>query len=137
MTTERQPRILVVDDELINIEVLADIFSDDYEVLFATEGERALEIAAAARPDTILLDVMMPGLDGYEVCRRLKANHQTQDIPVIFVTGLGDVAAEVRGLELGARDYVFYDRGAAKSFEAQGLARISHNVASAMPPDLS
>ncbi|MCY2989901.1 MAG: PAS domain S-box protein [Planctomycetota bacterium] len=106
MPTERQPRILVVDDELINIEVLADIFSDDYEVLFATEGERALEIAAAARPDTILLDVMMPGLDGYEVCRRLKANHQTQHIPVIFVTGLGDVAAETRGLELGAIDYI-------------------------------
>ncbi|MCY2992918.1 MAG: response regulator [Planctomycetota bacterium] len=121
MTTERQSRILVVDDELTNIEVLADIFSDHYEVLFALEGEKALEIAAAAQPDVILLDVMMPGIDGYEVCRRLKANSKTRDIPVIFVTGLGDVAAESRGLELGAMDYIFYDRGATKNFEARGL----------------
>jgi len=105
MTTNQQ-RILLVDDELSNIEVLADIFDDDYEVLFATEGEKALGIAATAQPDVILLDVMMPGMDGHEVCRRLKMDRQTAGIPVIFITGLSDVAAETLGLELGAMDYV-------------------------------
>lgn len=105
MTTKQQ-RILVVDDELSNIEVLADIFDDDYEILFATEGGAALEIAATAQPDVILLDVMMPGMDGHETCRRLKMDRQTAGIPVIFITGLGDVAAETKGLELGAMDYV-------------------------------
>lgn len=105
MTTKQQ-RILLVDDELSNIEVLADIFDDDYEVLFATEGEKALEIAATGQPDVILLDVMMPGMDGHEVCRRLKMERQTAGIPVIFITGLSDVAAETKGLELGAMDYV-------------------------------
>lgn len=105
MMTKRQ-RILVVDDEPTNIEVLADIFDDDYEILFATEGGKALEIAATAQPDVILLDVMMPIMDGHEVCRRLKMDRQTAGIPVIFITGLSDVAAETRGLELGAMDYV-------------------------------
>jgi len=105
MTTKQQ-RILVVDDELSNIEVLAGIFDDDYEILFATEGGAALEIAATSQPDVILLDVMMPGMDGHETCRRLKMDRQTAGIPVIFITGLGDVAAETKGLELGAMDYV-------------------------------
>lgn len=101
-----QPKILVVDDDVTNIELLAEVFGDDYEVLFATDGAKALEIAATARPDLILLDVMMPGMDGFEVCSRLKAERITADIPVIFATGLGDHEAEVRGLELGAADYV-------------------------------
>lgn len=104
--TQPQPRILVVDDRLTNIELIADIFGEEYEVLFATEGEKALEIAATENPGVILLDVMMPGMDGYEVCRRLKANHRTEEIPVIFITALGDEEAETRGLELGAVDYV-------------------------------
>ncbi|MDF1615606.1 diguanylate cyclase [Desulfurivibrio dismutans] len=102
----KQPRILVVDDEVTNIELLAEVFSDDYEVLFATGGAKALELAAQARPELILLDVVMPGMDGFEVCSRLKAERITADIPVIFVTGIGDQQAEVRGLELGAADYV-------------------------------
>lgn len=106
MTMESQPRILVVDDELTNIAVIANIFNDDYEVLFATEGVKALEIAATAKPDVILLDVMMPGMDGFEVFKRLKAERHTAEIPVIFITALGDAAAETRGLELGAMDYV-------------------------------
>ncbi len=106
MNIVTQPRILVVDDELTNIEVIADIFGDDHEILFATEGKRAMEIAEAALPDVILLDVMMPGIDGYEVCRRLKAQRQTCAIPVIFLTSLGDATAEAQGLELGAVDYV-------------------------------
>lgn len=99
-------KIMVVDDELTNIELIADIFSEEYEVVFATDGEQALVLAASVKPDAILLDVMMPGIDGFEVCRRLKAERKTRDIPVIFITALGDVAAETRGLQLGAMDYV-------------------------------
>lgn len=102
----QQAKILVVDDELTNIELIADIFEADYDIIFSTDGEKALQLAATAKPDAILLDVMMPGIDGYEVCRRLKADRKTRDIPVIFITALGDVAAETRGLQLGAMDYV-------------------------------
>ncbi len=99
-------KILVVDDDPGNVELLAGIFEDDYEVLFATHGERALQLARETKPEAILLDVLMPGMDGFEVCRRLKAARSTASIPVIFVTGVGDLDAEVRGLELGAADYV-------------------------------
>jgi putative two-component system response regulator len=75
-------------------------------VLAATDGKTALETAERERPDLILLDVVMPGIDGYEVCRRLKDNHETQNIPVIFITALAGGADEIRGLELGARDYL-------------------------------
>ena len=105
MTTE-QSRILVVDDDAGNVELLAGIFEQDFEVLFATDGQRALEIARDELPDAILLDVMMPGMDGFEVCRRLKALRRTASIPVIFITGNGDLDAEARGLKLGAADYV-------------------------------
>ncbi|MCK9389074.1 MAG: diguanylate cyclase [Sulfuritalea sp.] len=101
-----QHRILVVDDQRTNIELIAGVFGDDCEVLFALNGERALAIAATENPQVILLDVMMPEMDGYEVCRRLKAERLTRDIPVIFVTALDDGEAETRGLELGAADYV-------------------------------
>jgi diguanylate cyclase (GGDEF)-like protein len=101
-----RPRLLVVDDESINVDLLSDTFRDEYEVLSATEGGRALEIAARKMPDMILLDVMMPGMDGYEVCRRLKREHRTSGIAVIFITSLRDVAEETKGLELGAVDYV-------------------------------
>jgi diguanylate cyclase (GGDEF)-like protein len=102
----RLPCILAVDDDLLNFELLADTFSSGYELLFATDGTAALEVATRRVPDVILLDVMMPGIDGYEVCRRLKAGDLTADIPVIFVTGADDVTAETRGLELGAADYI-------------------------------
>lgn len=102
----QQAKILVVDDERANIELMADIFGDDYEVIFSTESEKAADLAVSSQPDAILLDVMMPGIDGYEVCRRLKENRRTRNIPVIFITALGDVAAETRGLQLGAMDYV-------------------------------
>jgi diguanylate cyclase (GGDEF)-like protein len=98
--------ILVVDDELGNVEVLADLLGSEYEIVFATSGERALELAAQVKPDLVLLDVMMPGMDGYEVCRRLKQDVSSAAIPVIFITGLTDAEAETRGLELGALDYV-------------------------------
>jgi signal transduction histidine kinase len=105
-TCASRPCILVVDDEPYNIDLLEDIFSDDYEVFSANSGIDALEIAARRKPDLILLDVMMPGIDGYEVCRRLKAKPVTQDSLVIFITGMGSVADETRGLEMGAVDYV-------------------------------
>ncbi|GAB6060584.1 diguanylate cyclase [Desulfonatronum parangueonense] len=106
MVEERQARILMVDDEPVNIELIADIFDQDHEVLFAVNGEKALEIAMASAPDVILLDVLLPGMDGFEVCSRLKADPLTRDIPVIFITGLGDTMAETKGLELGAMDYI-------------------------------
>ena len=101
-----KPAILVVDDETINIELLADLLEDDYDVSFATGGEQALALAASDRPDLILLDVLMPGMDGYDVCARLKQDVTTAGIPVIFITALGDTEAETRGLDLGAVDYV-------------------------------
>jgi diguanylate cyclase (GGDEF)-like protein len=105
MSADPAPKILLVDDESANIELLADIF-DDCEVLFATDGHRALELAASALPDVILLDIMMPGIDGFEVCRRLKAQRVTADIAVIFLTGKDDWETESEGLTLGAVDYV-------------------------------
>jgi PleD family two-component response regulator len=101
-----RPCILVIDDETSNFELLADVFGDDYELLFATEGLAALEIAALKLPDIILLDVMMPGIDGFEVCRRLKTEQRTSGISVIFITGSDGVPAETKGLELGAVDYI-------------------------------
>lgn len=106
MTGAHRARILVVDDEPANIELLAGVFEDQHEVLFATNGEKAMELAASARPDVILLDVMMPGTDGFQVCEWLKSERATANIPVIFITGVGDNEGEARGLELGAVDYV-------------------------------
>ncbi|OZB11408.1 MAG: two-component system response regulator, partial [Marinobacter sp. 34-60-7] len=98
--------LLIVDDEPVNLNVLRTILSDDYELLFAKDGQRALTLANAERPDLILLDIMMPAQSGYEVCAALKASSATRAIPVIFVTALSDVDDEARGLELGAADYI-------------------------------
>ena len=106
MTGKPSARILIVDDEPVNIELIAEIFEQEHEVLFAVNGEQALKLAATSAPDVILLDVMLPGMDGFEVCSRLKSDPLTRDIPVIFITGLGDTTAETRGLELGAMDYI-------------------------------
>lgn len=99
-------RLLIVDDEPSNIRLLASIFDDNYEILFATSGSQAIEMAAKEQPDLILLDVMMPEMSGYEVCRLLKADLLTQTIPVIFVTSHSDVKDEILGLEMGAADYI-------------------------------
>lgn len=100
------PRILVVDDTPVNIRILAGLLSD-FSLSVATDGEQALVIATSARrPDLILLDVMMPGLDGFEVCRRLKADPTTRDVPVIFVTAQDDARDEVKGFEAGGVDYI-------------------------------
>jgi diguanylate cyclase (GGDEF)-like protein len=106
MEAKSQARILIVDDDASNARLLAQIFDDNYEVLCTTDGASAVELARDAHPAVILLDVMMPGVDGFEVCARLKADLETSDIPVIFITGVGDFGAETRGLKLGAVDYV-------------------------------
>lgn len=103
----RRPNILVVDDVPSNIDVLSAILRDQYAITAATTGDKALGIARGTpAPDLILLDVMMPELDGYEVCRRLKADLSTQRIPVIFCTAMSEVGDETRGFELGAVDYI-------------------------------
>src|ERR1035437_4518108 len=98
--------VLLVDDEPVNIKILSDVLKDDYNVMFATSGEEDIGLALQLRPDLILLDVMMPDMDGYEVCARLQGDPRTAAIPVIFVTALGSTAEEVRGLETGALDYI-------------------------------
>ncbi len=100
-------RVLVVDDIALNVKLLeAKLSSEYFEVLCASSGSAALEIADAELPDVILLDVMMPGMDGFEVCRCLKANPRTADLPVVMVTALSDAANRLRGLEAGADDFL-------------------------------
>ncbi len=106
MNNTEKNTLLVVDDTPENIDVLHGILSADYAVKIANNGPLALKIAAAQPPDLILLDVMMPGMDGYDVCRQLKENEATRHIPIIFVTARGDVADEALGFELGAADYI-------------------------------
>jgi signal transduction histidine kinase len=99
--------ILLVDDNPNNLKVLSEaIQSNGWKALMATDGESAIEQAEYANPDLIILDVMMPGIDGFETCRRLKANSITEDIPVIFMTALSDATDKVKGLEIGAVDYI-------------------------------
>lgn len=102
----RRHRLLLVDDQPINIQTLFAIFSADYEVFMATSGAQALQVCADQRPDLILLDVVMPEMDGHEVCRRLKADARTRDIPVIFVTAQNQAEEETLGLQLGAVDFI-------------------------------
>src|SRR5450830_756679 len=99
--------VLVVDDLADNLSLMSSLLKDHYRVKVANQGEKGLRIAAQLpAPDLILLDIMMPGMDGYEVCRRLKADPATRDIPVIFLTARADVADEALGLALGAVDYI-------------------------------
>ena len=105
--TPTKPTILVVDDTPDNIDLLCAVLEQDYRTKIAVNGERALKIANGDdKPDLILLDVMMPGLSGYDVCKALKANPDTRDIPVIFVTAMSEVVDEQLGLGLGAADYI-------------------------------
>ncbi len=103
---ERRPTLLVVDDAPQNLSLMSDILEQDYSVKLAPSGARALAIVAAQIPDLILLDIVMPEMDGYEVCARLKASVATYDIPIIFVTSLDGADDETRGLALGAVDYL-------------------------------
>jgi two-component system, sensor histidine kinase and response regulator len=108
MTNDRGVRhtVLVVDDEPVNINVLNEVLKPDYQVLFATGGEQALELLGSRTVDLILLDIVMPGMNGLEVCRRIKAENRTSSIPVIFVTAMTQDEDEARGLESGAIDYI-------------------------------
>lgn len=104
---EPDPLILIVDDMPANIQVLAHALIPNYRVKFATNGPDALILASAAeKPDLILLDIMMPGMDGYEVCRRLRDQPETQHIPVIFVTAKNEVSDQEHGFHVGAVDYI-------------------------------
>ena len=104
---EPKKTLLVVDDAPANIQVVQSILKDEYKIRVATSGEKALELVKVKPlPDLVLLDVMMPGLDGYQVCERLKADQETREIPVIFLTGLTNADDETRGLEVGALDYI-------------------------------
>ncbi len=103
---ERQT-VLIVDDAPESIALLNSLLKELYRVRVATNGEKALDIAFSSDPpDLILLDIMMPGMDGYEVCRNLKGESQTADIPIIFLTAKSEVEDEERGFELGAVDYI-------------------------------
>ena len=105
-TQDHRPRLLLVDDEPTNLQLLRQVLQADYRLLFATDGARALQLAKEQRPDLILLDIMMPGMDGYAVCQALKRQPLTAHIPVIFVTALTDTQDETRGFDVGAVDYI-------------------------------
>ena len=107
MTTPQPTRVLIVDDTPENIQVLMETLKGEHALMAAKDGEKALRLATTdPQPDLVLLDIMMPGLDGYEVCRRLKADVRTKDIPVLFITALAEEEDEARGLALGAVDYI-------------------------------
>ncbi|MFZ4285063.1 adenylate/guanylate cyclase domain-containing protein [Variovorax sp. HJSM1_2] len=107
LSSPDKPTVLVVDDTADNLTLMAALLKDAYRVKVANHGEKALAIVASGSiPDLILLDIMMPEIDGYEVCRRLKANPATRDIPVIFLTAKSDEAAEAQGFSLHAVDYI-------------------------------
>ncbi|MGZ8190967.1 MAG: diguanylate cyclase [Methylococcaceae bacterium] len=104
---ENRARLLIIDDEPINIRMLDGMLRDDYDIIVALNGIEALKRAfVTLPPDLILLDIQMNGIDGYEVCQRLKDNEITREIPVIFVTSMTDEEDERKGLELGAVDYI-------------------------------
>jgi diguanylate cyclase (GGDEF)-like protein len=122
---EYKPRVLVVDDEKINRTVLLELLKADYTVVLAKSGKQALDKAHSEHPpDLILMDIMMPGMDGYTACQRLKESPLTRDIPVIFVTAMQDAEDECKGLDTGAIDYI------AKPFSpAIVLARVRNHLA--------
>ncbi|MBC8418013.1 MAG: diguanylate cyclase [Desulfobacterales bacterium] len=106
MQEKDKQKILIADDERFNLNILVDILKSDYKVIVAKDGKQALERAMSNPPDLILLDIMMPEMDGYEACRNLKENEQTKDIPVIFITAMKEEGNEVKGFDLGAVDYI-------------------------------
>lgn len=101
-----RPRVLLVDDEPVNLCVLSELFREDYEVITATSGEEALAQCRLDPPDLLLLDIVMPGMDGLDVCRRLKGEAATREVPVIFITALGRPQEETAALETGAVDFI-------------------------------
>lgn len=107
MLASKKPSILVVDDTPANLTLMTGLLQDSYHVRAAISGEKALKIARSdSPPDLILLDIMMPELDGYEVCRKLKADPKTSELPIIFLTAMSEIEDEEKGLKLGAVDYI-------------------------------
>jgi serine phosphatase RsbU (regulator of sigma subunit) len=106
MTDLSESRVLIVDDVKANVDVLVQALRDEYQLSVALNGESALRSAEKNPPDLVLLDIMMPGMDGYEVCSRLRASAQTREVPVMFLSSLEDVVNKARGFEAGANDYL-------------------------------
>jgi len=106
MTDLSECKVLVVDDTEANIDLLVEALGDDYELMVAMEGEEALEMVLEEPPDLILLDIMMPGMDGFEVCEKLKTIPSTAQIPFVFLSGKSDKEDIDKGMELGALDYI-------------------------------
>jgi putative two-component system response regulator len=104
--TKKQPKILVVDDAPENLMIMESILSKDYSLTLLNDAKEALDYAFANPPDLILLDVMMPKIDGFEFCRQLKANTKLSDVPVIFITSKTDIEDEERGFSVGASDFI-------------------------------
>ncbi len=104
--TARAQTLLIVDDEMLNISILANVLSGSYRILVAKSGEQALGLLNTDKVDLVLLDIVMPEMDGYEVCKRLKSDDQTRNIPVIFISARGEDEDEERGLKTGAVDYI-------------------------------
>ncbi|MBF0124650.1 MAG: response regulator [Magnetococcales bacterium] len=101
-----RPRILIVDDLPGNLKIVQAALGNEYELFMATNGQKALELAEARRPHLILLDIMMPEMDGYEVCRRLKSDPTTSDVAVLFLSSRDEIMDEVKGIMLGASDFI-------------------------------
>ena len=106
MSNNKRYSILIVDDERSNIRVLNTILNQEYNVYAASDGSDAIEVAEEFLPDLILLDIIMPDMDGYDVVLKLKSSKKTKDIPVIFITGLNSTDDKEKGLALGAVDYI-------------------------------
>ena len=106
MDIKDRSTILIVDDQVENIDILRNALKDSYKIIAAIDGQSAIKLASRTVPDIILLDIMMPGIDGCEICRQLKQGFSTRDIPIIFVTAMSDEQDESKGLAIGAIDYI-------------------------------
>lgn len=102
----RRQKILIIDDTPYNIQVLNEFLRHDYDIFFSTNGADGIRIARLEQPDLILLDIMMPGMDGYQVCGKIKADLLTSQIPIIFITAMNSIEDEAKGLDFGAIDYI-------------------------------
>ncbi len=116
-------KILIVDDVPVSIKVLGELLREHYGILVATSGSRAIEVALKNRPDLILMDVVMPGMDGLETCMQLKENAQTAEIPVIFLTAMSESSDVIKGFEVGGQDYIV------KPFnKTEVIARVKNHI---------